>query len=176
MQQPYPRAAIPVRPAPAPARRAPDDLQAPFVTILALGAVSALLLVLGLSNLVLASMPWAHTGLHASVSGVYTYDRSTGTVGSEATKTFPRGQAFAARVDWAALPGDLSVGAAWYGPDDAQVGGVGPAPARDLAARQAPAPMTDLKGPSGRYTLLVMHYVDNQPIEILARQAVRVTA
>jgi hypothetical protein len=144
--------------------------------MLALGAVSVLLLVLGLGNLVMASMPWAHTGLHARVAGVYAYDASSGTVGSDAATTFPRGQAFAARVDWAALPGNLSVGGAWYGADGTQVGGVGPSSAGDLAGRQSPVPMTDVKVPPGVYTLLVMHYVDKQPVEILARKKVRVTA
>lgn len=144
--------------------------------MMALGAVSVVLLVLGLGNLIVASMPWAHTGLHARVAGIYTYDPSSGTVGSDAATTFPRGQAFAARVDWAALPGNLQVGGAWYAADGSEVGGVGPSTAGDLAARQSPVPMTDAKAPPGVYTLFVMHYVGDQPVEVLARKRVRVTA
>ena len=142
---------------------------------MALGAVSALLLVLGLSNLVTASMPWAHTGLKVQVTGVYPYDKQAHTVGETAGTRFKRGQEFAARVDWASLPQGLEVGGAWYDAQDRLVSGQQPAPAGQLASEQAVVPMTDDRAVPGRYRLLVMHYADGKPIEILGRQSVRVT-
>jgi hypothetical protein len=143
---------------------------------MALGAISALLLVLGLSNLVIASMPWARTGLQARVIGVYAYDRQAHTVGDAPATSFKRGQTFAARVSWSGLPQDLEVGGAWYDANDRQAAALAPATAGELAAQQAVVPMDDDRAPPGRYRLLVMHYVDGKPIEILGRQSVRVTA
>ena len=152
-----------------------DDLRAPYVTMLVVGAVSLILLVLGLTNLIEASMPWAHTGAHVQVIGVYAYDPQTHALGP-AGSTFPRGKPFAARVDWASLPPSLDVQAVWYDPHQTAAGGSARAGAADLAAEHAIAPVTNVKGPPGTYTLLVLHYVGKKPIEILGRQYVQVTS
>lgn len=143
--------------------------------MLVLGAVSVVLLLLGLTNLVEASMPWAHTGAHTQVLGVYAYNPGTHALGTSGN-TFPRGTPFAARVDWSSLPPSLDVQAVWYDPNQTAVGGSSRGTAGQLAAQQAVAPMTRVKGPPGRYTLLVLHYVGNKPIEILGRQYVQVTS
>jgi hypothetical protein len=157
-----------------PARR--DDLQAPFWTMLALGAVSATLLVLGLGNLIVASMPWAHTGLKVQVTGVYPYDPQAHTVSGTATTTFRSGELFAGRVSWDSLPATLEVGGVWYDSQQQQVTSPAPQEAGQLAAQQAVVPMTDTRLLPGRYQLLVMHYVDGRPIEILGRRTVKVTS
>jgi hypothetical protein len=167
MQQPW---------VPQPLARTRDELLAPYVTILAVGSISLLLLVLGLSNLIEASMPWAHTGLRASVTGVYPYDSSRSQVSGQVNTSYEHGQPFAAVVNWAALPKGLTVGAAWYAPPlDTEVGRIGPETAGDLATSRALVPMTATDASKGVYRLLVMHYVDNQPVEILAHQRVEVT-
>jgi endonuclease YncB( thermonuclease family) len=150
-------------------------MQGQYWTMLALGAVSAVLLLLGLTNLVVATMPWAHTGLHVRVSGVYPYDRESGRVSGSPRRKFPQGRTFAARVNWSSLPSGLNVGAAWYDDNETQVAAITPAAAGDLAARHATVPMTDTNAPPGAYTVLVMHYVDGRPIEILGRTTVRIT-
>jgi hypothetical protein len=155
-------------------RRKGDDLQAPFWTLMALGTVSALLLVLGLSNLITATMPWAHTGLKVQVTGVFPYDPRVHTVTDGAGTSFKRGQEFAAKVDWSSLPRNLEVGGVWYDSQDREVSALAPAPAGQLAAQQAVVPMTDSQALPGSYRVLVMHYVDGKPIEILGRKSARV--
>lgn len=150
-------------------------MQDQYWTMLALGAVAAVLLMLGLTNLIVASMPWAHTGLHAHVTGVYPYDRNSGSVGNSAGATYAKGRTFAARVDWAALPADVAVGAVWYDSNGGSVGGITPGRAGDLAGRNQAVPMADSQAPPGSYTLLVMHYVGDTPIEVLARTTVRIS-
>lgn len=164
---------FPRRPAPPPARRR-DDVQPQYWTMLALGATSAVLLLLGLTNLAVATMPWAHIGAHAEVTGVFPYDRDTGEVSGSPRLSFPKGATFAARVNWAALPGDATVGAIWYDANQSPVGGITPAPASTLAARHQAVPMADVQAPPGPYEMLVLHYVDNQAIEVLGRTDVRI--
>ena len=156
-------------------RRPADDLRRPYLTMLALGAISAILVALGLGNLLLTTMPWNDTGLHAAVTGVYRYDPKTRSTGDQTIDHVRHGQAFAARVAWQQLPTGLQVGARWYDPQDEDVGGAPPTSAGDQAARDAIAPMADTRGPPGGYTLLVMRYADGRPAEILGRARVEVS-
>jgi hypothetical protein len=158
-----------------PARgRAADDLRRPYLTMLALGAISAILVAVGLGNLFLSTMPWNDTGLRAAVTGVYRYDPRTRSTADQKITEIRHGQAFAARIAWRQLPAGLQVGARWYDPQDDDVGGAPPMTAGDLAARDAIAPMTDTRGPPGSYMLLVMRYADGRPVEILGRARVKV--
>jgi hypothetical protein len=162
------------RPLPPPSGRQPDDLRKAYLTMVALGTASALLLGLGLVNLLTSSAPWARTGLQASVAGIYAYDPATGSVSTKARSHYSRQEQFAARPNWGQLPPSLLVGAAWYTPDQVQVGSAGPDRASRLAAHRALVPMTLVDGPAGMYTLFILHYVNRQPVEILDRQAVKV--
>lgn len=155
-------------------RRPSDDLRRPYLVMLALGAISAVLVALGLGNLLLTTMPWNDTGLRASVTGVYRYDPKTRSTGDQRITEIRHGQAFAARVAWRQLPAGLQVGARWYDPQDDDIGGVPPMSAGDQAARDALVPMADTRGPPGSYTLLVMRYADGRPAEILGRAHVQV--
>src|SRR5215218_8672667 len=135
-----------------PARRRPaDDLRRPYLTMLALGAISAILVGLGLGNLLLTTMPWNDTGLHATVTGVYRYDTRTRSLDDAKISSIGHGQPFAARVAWGQLPAGLQVGARWYDPQDEDVGGAPPLSAGEQAARDAIAPMADKRGPPGGY-------------------------
>ena len=152
-----------------------DDVRLPYLTLLIVGVISLGLLGLGLDNLVAATVPWEHTNLSVKVNGVYAYDTRTGTVHGAATKTFHTDKAFAAKVDWAALPAQLSVGAAWYSSGGTLIQSLGPSPAGSLAARHRLVPM-DQRAPPDTYELLVMHYDGGKPIEILGRAGVTVVA
>lgn len=157
-----------------PARRR-DDLRLPYLTLLVVGLISLGLLGLGLDNLVASTLPWEHVNLTVKVDGVYSYDRSSGTVQGRATRTFRTGDAFAARVDWGSLPSSLSVGAAWYSSGGTLIQSVGPSSAGSLAAAHRLVPM-DQRAPPDTYGLLVMHYAGGRPIEILGRAGVRVVS
>jgi hypothetical protein len=157
-------------------RRQADDLRAPYLTMLAVGAISVVLVALGLGNLLLTTMPWNDTGLHVGITGVYRYDPGTRSLGDTKISSVRHGQPFAARVAWGQLPAGLQVGARWYDPQDTDVGGAPPESAGEQSARNAIAPMTDTRGPPGAYTLLVMRYADGQPAEILGRTRIEVRA
>jgi hypothetical protein len=158
-----------------PARRRPaDDLRPPYLTMLALGAVSLLLVLFGLGNLLLTTMPWNHTGLHASVTGVYKYDPRTHSLGDTRISSIGHGQPFAARVAWSQLPAGLQVGARWYDPQDTDSGGAPPQAASQQAAHDAIVPIAGTRGPPGEYQLLVMRYADGRPAEVLGRARIRV--
>ncbi|HEX4215239.1 MAG TPA: hypothetical protein VIA06_18105 [Candidatus Dormibacteraeota bacterium] len=174
MQGTTPTPPGPPTPYRVPARRR-DDLRLPYLTLLVVGVISLGLLGLGLDNLVAATMPWEHTNLTVKVTGVYAYDKGSGTVHGPAIKTSRTGKAFAAKVDWASLPSNLSVGAAWYSSEGTLIQSVGPSTAGSLAARHRLVPM-DQRAPPDTYGLLVLHYDGGKPIEILGRTHLTVTS
>jgi hypothetical protein len=67
------------------------------------------------------------------------------------------------------------VGAVWYDRNGGAVGGITPSRAGDLASRHQVVPMADSQAPPGSYTLMVMHYVGDTPVEVLARTTARIT-
>jgi hypothetical protein len=146
--------------------------------MLALGVVALVILALGLVTIYAFAPPGQTTGLKGRILGVYPYDPVTRRVTDGPSTHFARTQAFAARVDWAALPGQVVVGARWYNTLEEPVGGVGPAPASTLAANDAPVPVMTPPGLHanlpGEYTLAVVRYARGQPVELLGRTVVLV--
>jgi hypothetical protein len=146
--------------------------------MLALGVVAVLIFALGFVIFLRFAPPGQSTGMHAQVVGVFPYDPAERTIHGSPAMRFPRGEPFAARVNWAALPPRMIVGAQWYDSLDEAVGGVAPAPAADLAARDALVAVRTPPGfhenLPGRYTLAVVRYSARRPVELLARKTVRV--
>jgi hypothetical protein len=146
--------------------------------MLALGVVAIVIFALGFVIFLRFAPPDQATGMHAQVVGIFPYDPVQRTVHGPASMRFPRGEPFAARVNWADLPSRVVVGAQWYDSLDEAVGGVAPAPAADLAARDALVAVRTPPGfhenLPGRYTLAVVRYAAGRPVELLARRTVRV--
>jgi len=155
-----------------------DDLRPLYTTIRLLGLLGALILVAGLADVLVFAPPGQHTGTRAQIVGVYVYDPSTGRTTGGRKAIFGQDQAFAAEVDWAALPPDMVVGARWYNSLGQAVGGVGPASAGTLAAQHGlvvERGSKDFKhNLPGHYALVVVRYSHGQPVEVLARQTVLV--
>jgi hypothetical protein len=146
--------------------------------MLALGAVAVVILALGLVTIFTFAPPGQHSGLKAHIVGVYPYDPAQHRVIGPPATHFLRTQSFAARVDWASLPGSAVVGAHWYNTLEEPVGGVGPATAASLAAQDALVPVMTPPGLHanlpGNYTLAVVRYSRGQPVELLGRDVVLV--
>ena len=102
--------------------------------MLTLGVVALVILGLGLVTIYRFAPPGEATGLKVRIVGVYPYDPVQHRVTGGPSTHFSRTQPFAARVEWSGLPGGVIAGAHWYNTLGEQVGGVGPAPARVLAA------------------------------------------
>jgi hypothetical protein len=146
--------------------------------MLTLGVVALVILGLGLVTIYRFAPPGEATGLKVRIVGVYPYDPVQRRVTGAPSTHFSRTQAFAARVDWSGLPGGVVAGAHWYNALGEQVGGVGPAPARSLAAQDALVPVMTPPGLHGNlpgeYTLAVARYSRGQPVELLGRAVVLV--
>ena len=111
-----------------------DGLTAPYVLLLAVGLFSFLVILLAFGQLIQGTAPWQHVNVQARIEGVYRYDPGTGRTTSGRQTSFQQGEAFAARVDWAALPTGLEVGARWYDDSGEDWGGIQPAAAGQLAS------------------------------------------
>lgn len=152
-----------------------DGLTAPYVTLLAVGLVSFLIILLAFGQLVEGTVPWQHVNAHARIEGVYHYDPATGRVTSGPRTRFLKGQSFAARVDWSSLPPRLQVGARWYDDTGQDWGGVQPGTPRQLAnGGFSLVPMVRTDAPPGTYTLDVMRYSAGRPVQILGSAHVTV--
>jgi len=158
--------------------QARESLRPLFRLMLTLGVVAIVILGLGLATIFRFAPPGQATGLKVRVIGVYPYDPVQRSIAGGPSTHFSRNQAFAARVDWSALPGGIAVGARWYNTLGEPVGGVGPAPARVLAAEDAVVPVMtppDLHANlAGDYSLAVARYSRGQPVELLGRAVVLV--
>jgi hypothetical protein len=158
--------------------RSRDEILPLYQTMLILGAVGLAIFAAGLLLLLRLAPPGRSSGLHAPIQGVFAYNPVRHQLARSPAKLFSPDQDFAARVDWAALPSRVDVGARWYDSLQEPVGGVGPESAGQLAAVGAPvieqAPHGFGRNPPGTYTLLVMRYADRQPVEVLGRAVVLV--
>jgi hypothetical protein len=158
--------------------QAEESLGPLYRLMLASGVVAVVILSLGLVTIFTFAPPGQHSGLKVRIIGVYPYDPAQHRVIGPAATHFPRTQPFAARVDWASLPGAVVVGARWYNTLEEPVGGVGPATAASLAAQNALVPVMTPAGLHanlpGNYTLAVVRYSRGQPVELLGRDVVLV--
>lgn len=157
---------------------APVDLvRTLYRTLLVFAAVSFLILVAGLVEFAYFEPPGQHTGLKATIVGVYQYDPDhQTTVGPEAS-AFPRTVQFAAVVDWSSLPKNVVVDARWYDSFGNIIGSVGPANPDQLSGQT----IVPIRVPPGIHRILPGHYVfvveryaGGVPVEVLARRVVLV--
>jgi hypothetical protein len=158
--------------------QARESLRPLYRVMLTLGVVALVILGLGLVSIYRFAPPGQATGLKVRIVGVYPYDPVQHRIRGGPSTHFSRDQPFAAQVDWSRLPADVVAGARWYNALDEAVGGVGPAPARTLAAEDALVPVMTPPGLHanlpGQYTLAVVRYSDGQPVELLGRALVLV--
>lgn len=159
-------------------RRPRDGLTAPYITLVAVGLISAAVILVAVAQLVQGTAPWQHVSARARIEGVYSYDAATGRVTSGPEDRFREGRAFAARVDWSSLPSRLSrlqVGARWYDDSGVDWGGIQPGTPSQLAhGGFSLVPMVRTDAPPGTYTLDVMRYSAGRPAQILGQMAVKV--
>jgi hypothetical protein len=158
--------------------QARESLRPLYRVMLTLGVVALVILGLGLVTIFRFAPPGQATGLKVRIVGVYPYDPAQHRITGGPSTHFNRDQPFAARVDWSGLPPDVVAGAHWYNALDEPVGGVGPAPARTLAANDVLVPVMTPPGLHanlpGQYTLVVVRYSHGQPVELLGRAVVLV--
>ena len=157
---------------------APVDLvRTLYRTLLVFAAVSLLILVAGLVEFAYFEPPGQHTGLKATIVGVYQYDPDTKTTVGPDANAFPRTTQFAAVVDWSSLPKNIVVDARWYDGFGNVVGSVGPATPDQLAG-QTTVPIRVPPGfhrnLPGHYIFVVERYEGGVPVEVLARRVVLV--
>ena len=154
-----------------------DQVPTLYRTLLVYAAVSILILVAGLVEFVYFEPPGQHSGLKASIVGVYQYDPQTNkTIGPD-LNAFARTQMFAAVVDWSSLPADVIVDARWYDSFGNVVGSVGPGTPLQLAG-QTVIPVRVPPGYHyvlpGHYLFVVERYAGGVPVEVIARRVVLV--
>lgn len=154
-----------------------DQVPTLYRTLLVFAAASILILVAGLVEFVYFEPPGRHTGLKATIVGVYQYDPDQNTVTGPDSSLFPRTVLFAAKVDWSSLPSNVIVDARWYDSFGNIVGGVGPATPPELT-NQAIIPVRVPPGfrhiLPGHYLFVVERYDGGVPVEVIARRLVQV--
>ncbi len=154
-----------------------DQVRTLYRTLLVYAAVSILIFGAGLTEFVYFEPPGQHSGLEATIAGVYQYDpQRNATVGPD-RNSLPRTVVFAAVVDWSALPKNVVVDARWYDSFGNVVGSVGPAtPPRLSGLTIVPVhvqpPFTHLL--PGRYIFVVERYEGALPVEVIGRRVVLV--
>jgi len=154
-----------------------DQVRTLYRTLLLYAAISLLILTAGLVEFVYFEPPGHHTGIKATIVGVYQYDPDKNAVTGPDSSTFPRTAVFAAQVDWSSLPSDVVVDARWYDSFGNIVGGVGPATPPELADRtiipvRVPPGFRHIL--PGHYLFVVERYEGGVPVEVIGRRLVQV--
>jgi hypothetical protein len=154
-----------------------DPVRTLYRALLVFDVVAILILAVGLAEFLYFEPPGQTTGLKATIVGVYQYDPTTGTTSGPDRRTLSRRQQFAAVVDWASLPPNITVDARWYDTFEAIVGRVGPGTPAQLAT-QTTIPVGVAGGPKynlpGQYLFVVERLENGVPVEVLARRIVLV--
>jgi hypothetical protein len=154
-----------------------DQVRTLYRTLLVFAAVSVLILVAGLVEFAYFEPPGQHTGLKATIAGVYQYDPDhKTTVGTDRT-SFPRTVQFAAVVDWSTLPKNVVVDARWYDGFGNVVGSVGPGTPDQLAGQSiipVKVPPGFAHNLPGHYVFVVERYEGGVPVEVIGRRVVLV--
>ena len=153
---------------------AADETRAIFRLLVGLGIAGLVILAIGLAQFIHFEPPGQRTGLAARITGVYDYDRKTGSTFGPNRDHFRTNEPFAAGVDWSGLPPAMVVGAGWFsGGFSLAAGGVGPAPAGTLGERSlVPVNFAARRFPAGRYEFVVERYAAGRPVEVLARTTI----
>ena len=154
-----------------------DQLRALYRTLLVFATAAVVVLSVGLVEFVYFEPPGQTSGAKAHIEGVFRYDPASGAVSGSDRSEFTRTEQFAARVDWASIPSNLTVDARWYDSFGAVEGQTGPGSPGDLSA-QPLVPVTVPQGfhyvLPGRYTFVVERLNSGVPVEVLARRFVLV--
>ena len=154
-----------------------DQLRTLYRALLLFATVGVVILCVGLVEFVYFEPPGQASGLHATIVGVYLYDRSTKQTAGADRSQFARADDFAAVVDWSSLPSNLVVDARWYDSFGTLRGAVGPGTPEQLAADRV-VPVEVPEGSRfvlpGRYTFVVERLRGGTPVEVLARRFVLV--
>jgi hypothetical protein len=152
-----------------------DQVRTLYRTLLVFAAVSLLIFVAGLVEFAYFEPPGRHTGLKATIVGVYVYDPDKKTTIGTDRNSFPRTVQFAAVVDWSALPKTVVVDARWYDGFGNVVGSVGPGTPDQLAAIvPVKVPPGFTHSLPGDYIFVVERYEGGLPVEVIARRVVLV--
>lgn len=153
-----------------------DQLRVLYRTLLVFATVGVVILCIGLLQFVYFERPGEHTGVKATIAGVFKYDLATKTTSGRDRSEFARTDNFAAVVDWRSLPAKLIVDARWYDTFGSMRGSAGPAHPADLVAEstipvEVPPDLHYVL--PGRYTFVVERIgQDGVPVEVLARRFV----
>jgi hypothetical protein len=154
-----------------------DQVRTLYRTLLVFAAISVLILVAGLVEFAYFEPPGQHTGLKATIVGVYQYDAAHNSIVGPDSTVFPRTVPFAAVVDWSTLPHNVAVDARWYDGFGNVVGSVGPGTPDQLAG-QTIIPVKTPPGFShnlpGHYVFVVERYENGLPVEVIGRRVVLV--
>ena len=120
-----------------------DQLQTLYRTLLVFATVSVVILSVGLIEFVYFEPPGQTSGAKAHIEGVFQYDPTTHDVVGPDRSQFARTDQFAAKVDWASIPDNLTVDAKWYDSFGSIEGQVGPdSPGRLAAEPLVPVTVT----------------------------------
>jgi hypothetical protein len=154
-----------------------DPVRTLYRALLVFDIVAILILAIGLGEFLYFEPPGQTSGLKATIVGVYQYDPSTQTTSGPDRRTFLRTEQFAAVVNWASLPQNITVDARWYDSFEAIVGRVGPGTPAELAG-QTIVPVGVPAGLKhnlpGQYVFVVERLQNGVPVEVLARRIVLV--
>jgi hypothetical protein len=152
-----------------------DQLRALYRTLLVFATVGVVILSVGLVEFVYFEPPGQTTGAKAHIVGVFRYDPGSGAATGGDRSEFGRTEQFAAQVDWASIPSNLTVDARWYDSFGAVEGAAGPGSPADLGGRPL-VPVTVPQGfhyvLPGRYTFVVERLNNGVPVEVLGRRFV----
>jgi hypothetical protein len=154
-----------------------DQVRTLYRTLLVYTTASILILIIGLAEFFYFEPPGQHTGLKATIVGVYQYDPATNSVTGPNRNSFPRTVDFAAKVDWSTLPQNIVVDARWYDGFGNVVGSVGPGTPKDLASHTVVPvhPSTGFRhNLAGRDIFVVERYEGGLPVEVIGRRVVQV--
>jgi len=154
-----------------------DQVPTLYRTLLVYAATSLLIFIAGLVEFAYFEPPGQHTGLKATIVGVYQYDPDHNTLIGPDKSSFPRTSQFAAVVDWSSLPQNMIFDARWYDAFENIVGSAGPGAPQDLAAhsivpvRVPPGLQHNLPG---HYIFVVERWEGGVPVEVIGRRVVMV--
>ena len=140
----------------------------PYRTIIAYGAIGIVIFVAGFIEFVHFE-PFGHgSGVHAHISGVFSYDPKTKTTTGSDRSTFARSEQFAAVVDWSGIPDTLNVQAVWIDSFQNVVGSAGPA--TSIVPAEVPEGLKYHL--PGQYIFAVERLEGGRPVEVLGRRIV----
>lgn len=155
-----------------------DPVVTLYRVLLGCATAGVLILVAGLGEFAYFEPFTQTSGVHADISGVFSYDPSTHQTSGPNRSVFRRTEQFAAVVNWSSLPPNITAQAIWYDGFGNVVGEVGPAAPsalQDHTVIPAELPQGLPYHLPGQYIFAVERVQDGLPVEVLARRLIEVT-